>query len=575
MSKKAKKILTYFLVFIGIVLMAFLGLFALLYIMPGTSILGYEYFYINKVEEKIIPMTELSANSAVAFKIKANKGSVSIKPNSQSDKIKIVYTQNAQGITKSTDSEIVFKTDYSVENYEYDNSSYKSLILTALEPSFFSVFSSSKIEIFLPNSRSFSVVSCDSARDVTFVSSLTENTTITQENGTEQKQENIYNLSIGRLYLNVNGGGNIYVDSDVVTKNGETKDISQTINFYYFKINNGSVQLKNNNSLTANQMVIEGNSGNFKFKNAGEATLNLSNGLIINSTNNGNLDVNIDKLLGPLKINATTGKFEINEIGSDEARQSVVINSCKATYKFGNVFGYVSLANMGENPANTVEITNLVNKTTNDNMFEIGNGYLCINNLEGNSNFSSKGGYMVCKNINKNTSVNVLSDSGTINLTYEKSNQAITTTYIDVFTNTGDIYINNISGLLHLEVFKKSSNSLINLNFSAVSYSDDKSIDNYINANDRVVNIALIGITDDFIFRLLTNSDVAFSENIRGLVSQVNSQDLDYVLNQEKYSSYQKEYRVGYFNPTSSAEFNSYGKMLIKTSATTKIFANT
>ena len=565
MNKGAKKFFSYFLLLILIVFVIFATCFALLYLMPGTSILGFEYVYAKKEESKKIMLTELSDKSVVAFKLVTNRCKVYISPNSQDDGINIVYKKDFQGITKSIDAKAEVKYDYKVEDYSNDNTQRKSLVVSINEPSNFMVASYSQVEIYLPCSKSFEVVSCVAGGEVGFVASRK----IVENNVTTYK-----NLNVNNLLLETKDGNNISIDSDVTTSTGEGVQISQSIHNYFCTTNYGSVIINNKKSMSADSFVVLTSAGKFDYTNSNnDATLELTNGLTINTTQNGSATVNVNILKGDLKINANSGKYSFGTLGESDNQFEYIINSNNSTFEFGNVYGFVSILGKGANVKNNVKISNLVNNLTTSNMIEIGDGALIIDNLDGNSGLSSNNGEIVCKNIDKDTSVDVMSNKGDISLTYEEVSQAIGSTKVNVFSNSGNIYLKNVSGMLNLKVFDENSKGKVDIIFCAVAYDVGGSYDNYINAKSKDINLTLQGTNDDLIFRFLTLKEVNYGEVAQGLVSKANESDLDYVLNLEEYSNYTYQYRVGPV-PTSSAEYNGNGKLLINSLGTIKLFVS-
>ena len=117
--------------------------FAILFFSPGTEILGYEYVRLTNSTEKSIEVTDLSVQNVHSFKIVTNNGNVNIRPNSQTEEVKILYNQNVSGITRSITSDYSLKVDYSNELFSENQGEHKTLVVDITEPSGYTIKSNS------------------------------------------------------------------------------------------------------------------------------------------------------------------------------------------------------------------------------------------------------------------------------------------------------------------------------------------------------------------------------------------------------------------------------------------------
>lgn len=546
-----KKFFIYLFVILGIFLTIVLICFAILFFSPGTEILGYEYVRLTNSTEKSIEVTDLSVQNVHSFKIVTNNGNVNIRPNSQTEEVKILYNQNVSGITKSITSDYSFKVDYSTELFSENQGEHKTLVVDITEPSGYTIKSNSTITVLLPTNFNFNIVYANSnTGNVTYDALLTN-----------EEEESFY-ISALELYLSTKEHGSITINNTTSIPSGNTQ-----IRNYNFETVNGTVSFSYPDTLVADSMTFTTNSGRFNYTNGNsDAALYLTNGLKIRAS--GNPSIYINSLQSNLEIESQDGSFNFGQIGSEVLQSEVLLNLKNASFNANNVYGFVSLISQGNDVSNNVNISALKNETTSSNMFQVGSGNVTIGTLKGETSFSSTSGNISAKNIDVTSSIYAYSDTGQIDIMYNSYPFSMEDTMVGIFTRDGGVNLSNISARINLEVLGTNSNNDINISFTAISKQEDYIFENLINAGNKNVNITLMGTSDDLIFRLFCSKDAEFNSVPAGRVAET---DLDYELNNDKYSIYSSQYRIGYERPTTSAEFLGRGKLCINSLGSIKI----
>ena len=554
MKQGVKRFFIYLFVLVAIFVACILVCFAIMYFSPGTEILGYQYVLYNQQLTKSITPTELSSENVNSIKFSSTSGNIDIRPNGQSENIEIIYNQSVSGITRSINADYVFDYDFKEEAYEENNLTYSSVIISIEEPTGWTINSSSSITILIPSDEIYSIIFAESGTgNISYHESVSN-------------EEDVYNITTSNLYLYTGSYGSISINT--LSSTGES--ISQIDN-YNLKTENGEVTL-NSTYISADNINFKTNSGRLNFTNSdNDATLYLTSGLNIEAS--GNPTININKLDGNLNIVSNDGSFTFNSLGSAESQKSYLLNFANAEFNVTNLYGFISLLGIGEELENNIQISSLSNSLGNTNIFHIGKGSLLINNLVGDTSISSTSGRIEVNNVDIYTSIYAYSDSGEINVNYNAHPFSVDNTSIDIFSNTGNINLSNISGRLKVDVLENSASASLNVIFSAVSKQNAEDFDNIIEARDRNVSITLRGVTNDFRFRLLSTSNVQFSDNIRGISSRIESNDNDSLLGGAEYSNYLNQYRIGYEKGLASAEIERFGRLLINTTNSIFLYA--
>lgn len=551
MKKKIKKFFVYFMFLLLVPIILAGAFFAILYFFQGTSILGYEYVNFEETIVKEFSPSDLSVALVNSVKIAGSSTKVIIEPNQESGVVELVYTQQVRGFTKSNFANAYVTSEYSVVEFEDSTGTFKSLDINITEPSGLLVSSGSVVRLKMPEEYYVSMIYCKNSKDIEFYSSIKVET---------EEISKTYSIGSDNVYLSTSGSSKITL-------------VGSGVKTYNLKTENGNVVLSNGENFSAEKIKFETKTGEFNFSSNGTSKLELSSGLEVVSFDNKGAKVKIDTLLGDLTVNSTGGNFTIGTVGIEGTPNNVILNSTNSTFTFGSVYGLVSLQNGGAKSANNFVANSIVNGTTNGNTFEVGSGSVNISSLFGKSTFSSTSGKIYVGEIDKNSSVYALSESGEINLTYEENKSSIKSTTVNIFTNTGNIYLKNISGLLKVNVLSDSKNAKLDIVFTAVCNDESNVEENVIKAKDRDVSMTLKGFTDDFKFRYLTTTKPFFDTKI--LQSQV-SGGQEYLLNKEPYkNNYSYQYRCGYKDGIATSIINAnYGKLLVSTSGTARMFVS-
>ena len=550
MKAGVKRFFAYLFVILAIFIAIVLICFAILFFSPGTEILGYEYVRLTNSIDETVLSTDLSVQNAHSLKLVTNNGNINVRPNVQSEDLRLLYSQNVSGITRSTTSDYSMNIDYSNELYAENSGSYKSLVIEIVEPSGFTINSNSTITVLLPANFNF---------DIVYLSSDTGN--VTYDGFASEEGESAYS-SVSDLYISTKEHGSITINNTTNLPNDATQ-----ISNYNFNTVNGTVSFSYPSLLAADSVTFNTNSGRFNYTNENsDASMNLTNGLKINAS--GNPSIYINSLQSRLEIQSQGGTFNFSQIGSDVLQSEVILNLNNSTFNARYVYGFVSLMSQDDEVSNNVNITELTNETSSSNMFQVGTGSVKIETLKGETSFSSTSGSISASNIDVTSSIYAYSDTGQIDIMYNSSRFSMEDTLLTVFTREGGVNLTNVSARIDLEVLGDNANNEINITFTAISRQEDYIFENTINARNKNVNITLSGTSDDLIFRLFCSKDAEFSAVP---VSRVQGGDLDYELDSDSYSGYSSQYRVGYDRPTTSAEYEGRGKLCINTTGNIRV----
>ena len=550
MKKGTKNFFKYLLIMFLLLVILAIVFFAVLYFFPGTCILGYKYVQYEETVEQEFSQTDLASKYVNSLKILGNTAKVVIEPNVTSDKIVLSYSQNVRGFARETNSQISLDTNVLSAQYEDHTGEYKSLVISTTEPSGAFVSSSSILSIYLPQTYNVPLLYCKSSNDIVYTSKVAKTIDETTTN---------YSTNVADIIFETQNRGDISLGCESGSK-------------FYLKTEGGNVLLSGA-SFCANKIKFDTKKGQLKFSSNENSTLTLVDKLEIFSYGGDGAKIDLNTLNGNLTINSTSGNYKIGTIGSSESTKSVILNCTNSTFNFGTVYGYVSLQNGGDERKNSFTATTINNSTTNTSTFEVGKGNVSIDKLVGKSSLSSTSGTLYVKEIDKNSSIHAISDTGNIDLTYESSNVTVRTTTIDVFSKTGNISLKNISGLLNVKVLSSSKEASLDIVFTAVSEGD-----NVISAKDRDVSMTLKGYSDAFKFRYLSTTEPIFQRIIKEDMdispTRVSSGD-DYLLNNAPYKdNYQYQYRYGYDETIAIASIDSYGKLLVSTTGTGRMFVD-
>ncbi len=544
MKKKAKKFFKYFMFLLALLVVLTGAFFAILYFSPGSSILGYQYVQFEETIAKELSQSELGSQGVNSLKIEGGSVEVVISPNTESENIKISYTQKVRGFAKTTNSVATLKTGYALSQFEEHTSDYTSAVISIVEPSGALVSSTSIVHVYLPQSYKVPILYCKSSKNISYFAKTSQ---------TVDDKTTEYATNVEDMYFYTQGSGKISLSCDNGKKIG-------------LKTERGDVVLSGT-TFSAEKIKFDTDSGKFDFYSDGNSILNLSDKLEIMSYGKKGVKINIDTLNGNLVVNCNGGEYKIGTIGSD-AQKSVTLNASNSKFTFGTVNGSISLQNGGDTGKNVFIATTINNLSTTNNTFEVGSGSVTINKLVGTSSLSSTSGNLYVGEIDLDSSIYALSDSGEINLTYQESRTSKLNTSVNVFSKTGDIYLNNISGLLKVNILSKSEKAKLDIVFTAVCNVDD----NVIKAEDRDVSMTLKGFTDDFKLRALTTTKALFDTKIDQ--SQVSNNDRDYLLGDNGYKDYVYQYRCFYSLDESMSNIGSYAKLMVSTSGVIRMFAD-
>lgn len=528
-KKKIPKSLIISLLFcFGLFFVVVIGCIAIMFLSPGTEILGFQYVNYTTPLTKIYTNSTNSISSVKAVKILTDCSSINVTAGEEASQISVLYNRKIYGFVKSENSQIVF-SDKIISSFSFEQDDlpglYKTFVLNITEPEGWVSYDESSLNISLPSNISFEVIYLSSKKgNITYSSSSTAS------------------LSTENLHL-TSGDGNLTIAT------------TQPIDNYYLKTNQGNVNFSSPPP-AAQKVKFESNGGSLNLTNANKnATLTLSQELFIT----GNATVAIDILNADLEIHSTGGRFSFGQIGNSSNEKRVKINAASTTFNFGKIYGLFTLSGNLTESNNNLSLSKLVNSSENNVNINTGKGNVIIEEVNSPSlSISTTSGNISVRKISISTTVRAYSTSGNISLSYVESSFRQPNTSVKVFTKTGSVSLANISGFFQVEVMENSAFSRLDISLCAICYDSASQEINLIKAKNRNVLLSFKGYEDDLICRILSKEQVDFPDEI---ISQINPSDYDYISNE----SYPYEYRVGYESPSNDigSIYDGKGKVFI------------
>lgn len=546
MAKKKipKKFTLALLICLGSFFTIVLICFAIMFLSPGTEILGFQYVNYTTALTKTYTNSSSDVSSVRAVKILTDCSSINVTAGEAASQISVNYNRKIYGFTKSENSQIVF-SDKVIESLSFEQDSpgfYKTFFIKITEPQGWISHDESVLNVTLPSNISFEVI---------YLSSQKGNVTYSSSSSASISTENLYLTS---------GGGNISIANTQFIKN------------YYLKTNQGNVNFSPQ-TLTAEKLKFETNGGSLSFTNSSKtSTLTLSEGLFIK----GNSNVTVDILNSNLEVQSTGGRFSFGKVGSSSSEKRVKINASSSTFNFGTIYGILTISGDLNASNNNLSVTKLVNSTKENININAGKGNVTLDEVsfsepDSSLSISTTSGNISVRNISLSTTIYAFSSSGNISLSYLESTSCQPDALVKVFTETGNISLANISGFFEVEVLQNSSFSRLDITLCAVCFNTGSQAKNHIKAKNRDVLLTFKGYQNDLICRLFSKQPITLSD---GMTSPVDPSDYDYILDQTTFSEYNFEYRVGYPRPETPVGtiYESKGKVLIDGSGKINIF---
>lgn len=556
--KAFKKFLIYLACIVGIILLVVLFAFAILYFAPGTSILGYEYVLYNKNITTVFNTVNSDplVTGIQAVEIVTDQTDIYIYPNTKSDELMIFHMQGLTGYAKSINADLNVITTVETKSFEENPNSYKTFCINVDEPTGWIAKSKAIIYVNVPPNISLNTIHARSNSGNIYYMS---------ENKDKEGNESVLNCT--NLYMKTSEFGQLHIQN------------KHNVSNYYLTTSSGKVSFDNVSEISGNKIKFETDTGLFSVTNAaGDATLKLSDKLEIKSySSNSGPTVLINKLNCNMNVEARSGKYSINNIGSFGSQKTIAMTLNKGTIDFDNVYGFLSILGDGEGVANNINIDLLENRTKEKNILECGAGSVYIGTLNSNVAIdATSGNIKINKAEAKNNSgsntasgnIDCYTTSGNIDISYiESTDTTNKDVKLTVLTRTGNINLNNISCALQVEVMEDSLNSNLNIVWTAVA-----AVDNKINARNRKVNLTVKGVDDTLQFRIASTSAVKIIESVgEEIIKDIDQDDL---FVQTEYEAYNYQYRIGYVkgNDTyNSAGYDMWGKVLISTTNSTTL----
>lgn len=534
-AKRLKKFFIYFGIILAVLISVVIICFAVLYFSPGTPVLGFEYVSYNKKYEKVFNNIE----GVKCFEISTRATDINIFPNSENE-IKIVHNQGFSGFTKEINSNLTLIDEIKMQSFEEDATEYKTFSIKIDEPIGLISKNNAYINIYLPQSLSFTTISARATSGNINYSTFFKN---------DKKEDVASTLQTANLYLKTSDNGKVNIKND------------QAISNYYLKTGYSQLTFEGVSNLTANKIQFETDDGTFSFVNSSSsATLTLNDFLVKAS---GSPYITINNLLSNLKVEAESGLYKIDRIGSPESPKKVALTVNKAEINFGSVNGFVSILGKNGDLKNTINIGELKN-SNNTNAFESGAGNVFVNLLDGHASFNSSSGNIKVNTIKKLKNVYAYSVSGNIDLNYEYDEKPDNNSKVSVFTHTGNVNLTNLSCFVNINVLEDSANAKINLTFFSIAFIFDSEKENIINARNREVNIALNKSLPN---RIASTGKVSISRNTAGAqIMETDDDSLSKDKNKERYKNYTNNFRICYDKTGeiyNNKGYVSVGKILI------------
>lgn len=557
MSKK-KKFLIYLFAFLLSIVAVVGGCFAIMFLSPGTEILGYKYIVLNQKEAVTLNQSDLYAVQAV--KIMSDLSSISIYPGN-TDEIVITYNQNISGYVKSVNADYSIsakKQSQLFSTYTDVTEDLTTMVIKISEPKGWLSYSESNVKIALPQNVYKAIYASCSKSDVTLASTQ-------KYTDSETNEELTRNISCKHLFLQSAGDGNVTVLPN---------DTMKTLNF---QTEFGTAKISGKKELSAEQVVFSTDSGTFDFYNNGEGTLSLSRGLFVNAS--GSPTIKFCNLNSNVSITTNGGDIDLGKVGQETSPYEVKMYSSGANLNISTLYGVI-LSEGADGQTNNISINYLKNTSSELATIHSGAGNITINTLESDASLTSTSGNITVYEVGVSYGIYAYSTSGTISINYTKSATFHSGTLLQVFTKSGSVKLQNISCKLELTVLDNSSQSPCELTFTAICNSTDGSqLTNKISAPSRDVKITFVGSGDGLASRMLTTKVVYFDSSISSLCSKVDTTSIpanrDSLLNQTQYKDYSYQYRLFYINPDKAEEegevvlYQRFGILLIDSASTT------
>ena len=507
----------------------------IMFMFPGTSILGFAYIQKNEAKQYTYTTeTDASINGISAIEVNATGARVWICSSENTNKLVVRRRVNYNGFARTNKVNSSYSAKVVEErSFKGSDEVFRTFVIEAIEPNGIFDTKNTSIEVFLPKSINFSVVSAKSDGSTVNFSN---------KDGTQV-------VEVRDVHLSSTGSNKIFV-----------RETSGVQNFYFSTVN-GEVSFSSSEKICAKTVDFSTTSGSMNVKQGMEVEEKFK----IESTQSPT--VNVNSFDGELEISSNKGTFNFETIGANSTNSKAILNLNEASFYSPSTNAFVSLLDNCAAAKNDVVIGKLTNPTTSQSYFTIGAGRVFVNQLECDASFNATSGSIVAKNIKTNCSVNAYSDSGQIELYYLASSTAQENTFVKVFSKTGNIYLNKISGFLDVNVLESSPNSVCSISFASVCF-DNSSLGktNTINAKDRKVDLSYVG-TGEVISRIFANTAIDLAESSVEFVSEVQQGDMDYVLNRPEYSNYSHEYRVFYDRPNNITEYTAKGLIFINSTS--------
>lgn len=556
MSKK-KKFLIYLSVFLLSIVAVVGGCFAIMFLSPGTEILGYKYIVLN--EKETVTLTSSDLYSVQAVKIMSDISRISIYP-ANNDELTITYNQNISGYVKSVNAEYNISTkkqNQLFSTYTDMTENLSTMVIKISEPKGWLSYTESNIKIALPQKDFTAIYASCGKSDVTLTSTQ-------KYTDSETNTEYTKDISCKHLFLQSAGDGNV-----TVTPNN-------TFKTFNFQTEFGTAKIAGKKELSAEQVVFSTNSGTFDFYNKGEGVLNLSRGLVINAT--GSPTIKFCNLNSNVSITTNGGDIDLGKVGQEGSPFEVKMYSSGANLNISSLYGVI-LSEGADGQANNISINYLKNTSSELATIHSGAGNITINTLESEASLTSTSGNITVYEVGVTYSIYAYSTSGSVSINYSKSSTFHSGTLLQVFTKSGNIKLQNISCKLDLSILDNSSKGSCELTFTAICNSTDGSkLTNKISAPSRDVKITFIGSGDGLASRMLTTKVVYFDSSISSLCSKVDTKstpsDRDSLLNRTEYKDYSNQYRLFYTNPAKADEegevvlYQRFGILLVDSAST-------
>lgn len=306
---------------------------------------------------------------------------------------------------------------------------------------------------------------------------------------------------------------------------------------YYFRTNRGNVEFSHT-EFSASSVTFQSFSGTFNlYNNSMTGTLSVTDRFTCHADGS-RATVRVNKVFGEVHLSGVGGDFSFNQIGKSDAHGSIIGNVDYANIFIDTLFGEASIMESTTSCSSNVYIKSIV--STRDSTFHVGSGSLRIDSTDSTVSAESTSGAISLKSITQSSSVYAYSTSGDIYLEYLASSDRHDDTNVTALTDSGDISLVNISGVLTVDVRSNSQSAKLNISFNAIAKNSEKI--NSIKAGGRVAHLTWLGNSTDLKCKLFTTTTASSSSS--SMMSKVEIEDSDYEL--DSYPDYSSQYRVSY-----------------------------